>query len=238
MNWLESVVKFVKKNWNKMINYVCTGFDEKYWNLWGESWIISLKELAKFDTKNAIIVGYDLSEKTKQTILSFDAQIIESKPTKNFRFDTIKTICELLKTEKSNFAYWDADVYFQKNIDEIFKDGNKLLSSKNCGFVAGNYCSIKILDEILKLIELTGQEKYFNEQLINHFSYFLQFVDSKYNFTDFNNVKNNDQFVVHPNQIKNLTHRNILFWEKHKNLYSKYTKKRSNIPTLKLKPLF
>ena len=86
MNWLELVVKFVNKKWNKMFNYVITGFDEKYWNLWGESWIISLKELAEFDLSNTIIIGYDLSENTKQKILSFGVRLVESNPTKNFLF--------------------------------------------------------------------------------------------------------------------------------------------------------
>jgi len=219
-----------------MFNYVITGFDEKYWKLWGESWIISLKELAEFDLSNTKIIGYDLSENTKQKILSFGVHFVESKSTKNFRFETIKTICKLFKDqEEINFAYWDADVYFQKNIDEIFKSGNKLLATKNCGFIGGNSYSIKILDEILKIIELTAQEKYFNENLINYFSSLVQFVDSKYNFR---NVKIDDQFVIHPNRIKDLTHRNVLFWEKHKTLYSKYTQKRSLVPNLKLKPIF
>jgi hypothetical protein len=236
MNWLELVVKFVNKKWNKMFNYVITGFDEKYWNLWGESWIISLKELAEFDLSNTIIIGYDLSENTKQKILGFGVRLVESNPTKNFRFETVKNICKLLKEqEEMNFAYWDADVYFQKNIDEIFKSGDKLLASKNCGFIGGNSHSIKVLDEFLKIIELTGQEKHFNENLIDYFSCLLQFVDSKYNFR---NVKIDDQIVVHPNRIKDLTHRNVLFWERHKSLYSKHTKKRSNVPTLKLKPIF
>lgn len=198
---------------------VVTGFNEKYWPVWGSSWLISLKELAKYSGP-IVIVGYNLSPQTSKNIKNQNVKLVTGKYTGNYRADTFRHISEL---EGEVFAYWDADAYFQKDISEILeKAKNEFLISNKPGFLAGSKKNWQSLRDIQKIVNFMGDVDPY-KYLTDYYSNALTKVEDTFNFVDVTKLSNNDPHVVHPHgPIKNmLFNRNILFSEKHKELIQK-----------------
>lgn len=204
-----------------MDRYVVTGFNEYYWHQWGVSWIASLKELAKFD-ENILVVDFGLSQITKNKLIEYGAYLLPGVGS-DFRVGIFNAILDFSKKYPGIFAIWDADVYFQSNIIEIFGQAkNNLLITKNPGFYAGTHEHIQTLSKIQTLVSHI-QNAHFFDCLKNYFPQLYLEVDDSWNFTD---VAQNidDKKVIHPTgDIKKMfNNQNIAFWERHKDIYNKY----------------
>jgi hypothetical protein len=240
MNFSVSVAKYVKK-WNDMKNYVVTGFDEEYWHLWGASWLVSLRELAKFDPEHIVIVGFNLSASTKAKIQETGAMLFPGLSSGDIRSDTMRAITDFAKKEAAIFAYWDADVYFQEDISEVFKiakDDLVVSSNRSPGFLAGPSYQWMCVQDVLNIMSFMNDKGSLHECLATHFSKFITKIDNTWNSTDIPHLKDVDgkltykgkvQKVVHPTgQIKRtLNNRNIFFWERHKELYQSVDRKKT-----------
>jgi len=226
-----------------MKNYVVTGFDEAYWHLWGVSWLVSLREIAKHDPERIVIVGFGLSTNTKSKILETGAMLFTGISFGDIRSDTLRAIANFAKKESAVFAYWDADVSFQDDISEIFKiakDDLVVSSNRSHGFLVGPSYQWMCVQDILNIMSFMNDKGSFHECLINHFGKFLVKTDNTWNFTDIPHLKDVDgkltykgqiQKTVHPTgQIKRmLNNRNIFFWERHKELYQTLDRKKSAV---------
>lgn len=216
-----------------MQNYVVTGFNEEYWHFWGVSWLVSLKEFAKHNPGQTIVVAYDLPVSIKNKIIETGVILIPHQFSDDIRSSTIQVILDLAKKESALFAYWDADVFFQDQINEIFDLGkNDLLVSKKPGFIAGSSQKWLYLEEVLNIMSLTHDTSNVHDCLLAHFDKLISIVDDTWNFTEVPYLKDIDgylafkgipQKVIHPSgEIKRmLINRNILFWERHKDLFSR-----------------
>ena len=225
-----------------MHKYAVTGFDERYWQTWGASWLLSLKEFAKHDPEQIIIVGYDLSQNVKKKIEETGAWLLPGKFTGDFRKDTLKTIAEFANGETGIYAYWDADAFFQEDISEVFdlaKDNFVYSSNRNPGFLAGPHYQWMYLRDIQNMMNFAGNDNDLYWCLLTHFDKFTAKVDDTWNFTDVPHLKDvegllryNDkvQKVIHPSgPIKPfLDDRKIVFWERYKDLYYKFTEKKKH----------
>ena len=210
-----------------MRNYVVTGFDEKYWPRWGQSWFLSLKEVAKHD--DIIVVGFNLSQSTTEKISSC-AKVISHSATCNFRSETLRQICSYASSQPGTYAYWDATAYFQEEIKGIFSLVNgKIAITSEPGFLAASHSEWKIISEIQKVMDFTGAND-LHEVLKKHFPNFVAVVDDTWNFTDipalreFDGklaIKENIKKVIHPkkNIQSMLANQNILFSERYKHLF-------------------
>lgn len=223
-----------------MKNYVVTGFDEGYWHLWGESWLISIREFAKIDPQNIVVVGFNLSNHTKNKIIGLGVTLLSGISLVDIRRDTMRAIVELAKKENAIFAYWDSDVFFQEDISEIFniaKDDLIVSSNQNPGFLAGPSYQWMCVQDILNIMNFANDKGSLHECLISHFGKFVVKTDDTWNFIDIPHLKdvNNKltykgqiQKVVHPSgDIKRtLVNRRIFFWERHKELYQSIDRKK------------
>lgn len=217
-----------------MNNYAITGFDDNYWNLWGASWIISLRELAGFNPENTVVVDFDLSTNTKSKILDTGVILIPGTiHSRDLRCDTMRAIVDLAKKEDAIFAYWDADAYFQEDIDEIFQIAkNDLVVSSNRihGFLAGSSHQWMCVENILNIMSFMNDKGSFHECLINHFEKFILKTSNSWNFTDIPHLKDIDGKLTYQGQVQKVVHltgpikrtlgnRNIFFWNRYENLY-------------------
>jgi hypothetical protein len=222
-----------------MNNYIVTGFDEAYWERWGASWLISLKEIANYNGE-VIVVGFNLSQSTKNKLLEHKVNCIQGVYSGNYRNDIFKCIAEFAKTNCGKFVYWDADVYFQENIDDIFDlIHDDFLITANVGFLAGSSGRwTKILD-IYSMFLLAKSNDDIFQCLVKHFSNFIFKIENCWNFADIPNlkdlnkklvIKDKIQKVIHPcGSVKNvLDGRNILFWEREKDLYRQFFEKKTS----------
>lgn len=205
-----------------MSSFVVTGFNEEYAN-YGLSWLISLRNLAQYQG-DITIFGYDLSTVTKATVRKFDVNLVEHPNCINIRNDVLSKI----KNVSGKIAFWDADVWFQDKIDEIF-DIDEIAVTESQGFFYAS--KWKFLGEIIEFSTRNNLNLDFSKQ----FNYCCKTLDSTWNYTNIIDLKNNETLtsqnstvkVVHPSgKIKNhLDNLNILFWERHKELFLKNTKK-------------
>lgn len=232
-----------------MENYVITGFDEKYWHLWGESWLISLSKIAKHNIENTIIIGFNLPCRIKAKIEKTGVVLINRKTSGEIQSETLRTIASFSKKESGIFAYWDADVYFQDNINDVFDLAkNDLIISKNCnsGFIAGNHQHWLHLNDLFTAIDFVGHENTLFTCLTKHFKSSLKILDNNiFNFTDMTLLKDIDDKLMYNNEIQKVIHpsgkikhflnnRNILFWDRYKDLYYDFSKRKNNFKPRKL----
>jgi len=215
-----------------MDHYVVTGFDESYWNHWGESWIISLNELAKFDG-NILVVDFGLTNSTKNKLVEMGAYILAGKPG-NMRAETLRVIGDFSTRYPGIYAIWDADVYFQKPIDEIFELAkDQLVITDNIGFLAGHQRDLVWLCEAQEMVSFIYGDVFIFDYLKSFPQKYLK-INNTWNFTDVAKIID-DQKVIHPQgKIKLfLTAKNILFWERYQELYRKHVAKHIGIKLIK-----
>lgn len=226
-----------------MKNYVVTGFDESYWRLWGASWLVSLREIAKHDPEHIVIVGFNLSTNTQSKILEAGAMLFPGVSSGDIRSDTMRAITDFAKKEAAIFAYWDADVFFQEDISEIFKiaaDDLVVSANRSHGFLAGPSYQWMCVQDVLNFMSFMNDKSSLHECLVNHFGKFVVKTDNTWNFTDIPHLKDVEgkltyrgqiQKTVHPTgQIKRiLNNRNIFFWERHKELYQTLDRKKNGV---------
>lgn len=204
------------------MNYVVTGFDEHYWNRWGISWIASLKELAKYQG-TILVVDFGLPKPIKNELKELGAFLLPGKGSSH-RVGILNAIGEFAAKYPGVFAIWDADVYFQSNIDEIFDLANhKILATEYPGFVACSH------DQFVKIGNIQKLATSFNDSFHNCLSFFPDSytkVDATWNYTQVANLQELDhQKVIHPEgRIKALMiGKKIAFWERHPDIYERYT---------------
>lgn len=227
-----------------MKNYIITGFDEKYWMPWGASWILSLREKVNYQGE-VFVVDCGLSTETKNKIKEKNISILECKEkVGEIRLRTIETIANFAQDNRGKFVYWDADVQFEEEVDEIFNMiENKFLitSNKNKGFIAAPNYQWFFLKDVKKFMFLEKEksyEKMFN-CLIENFSNMIEFIDDTWNFVDIHKIKNNEgtievnnekKKVIHPTGILKsiLNKKNCLFEERFKEELSTYTENKNS----------
>ena len=234
-----------------MKNYVVTGFSEEYWKLWGASWLVSLKELSKYDPEQIAIIGYDLSTSAKNKITDSGVMLFAGETTGNIRNDTLRAIVDFAKKESAIFAYWDADVFFQEDISEIFslaKDDLVISSNMTQGFIAGPPYQWMLVQDVLNMMDFLNDKGDFHHVLIRHFGNMITEVDDTWNFSDIAHLKDLEgklaykghvQKVIHPaGQIKRtLVNKGIFFWEKYSDLYRSIDRKTTVTPKMVSKSL-
>ena len=215
-----------------MENYIATGFNEIYWKRWGVSWIASLREFAEYKG-DILVVNFGLSISTRKKLAELGVTILPGGYEANFRVGILNAISEFAEKHSGIFAVWDADVYFQDNIDEIFdlaKD--QLVITDNVGFYAGTSKDLASFKEIQNLISFIQQENHFAHEYLPYFPQARK-IGNTWNFTEVTKLQDDGKFtfnneiqkVIHPaGPIKDfLPGRKIAFWERHKDVFKKYS---------------
>jgi hypothetical protein len=226
-----------------MNNIVLTGFDENYWQQWGLSWIISLKEFAKFNG-SIIVVGFNLSTTTVSKLAEFGVTLLTGEG-KDIRVGTLNAIQKIQFENPCVVAFWDADVYFQEEIDEIFDLAkNQIVITNNAGFIAfpnEKYSDIKEMQDMVTFVEGVFVFDY-----LKHYGVNISIIDDTWNYVDLPNLQEVDgklgtdkvQKVIHPSgHIKTLlTGKNLTFWDRYKDIYNKYIDVKSHGKRLFVSP--
>lgn len=206
-----------------MDHYVIAGVDESRWRYWGESWIISLKELAKYD-ENILIIDLGLSSTIKNKIAEFGGYVLPGKKDGNQQANILRAVTDFSVKYPGIFAIWDIDVYFQNPIEEIFNLASKQITlTSHDGFYAGSNIDFIWLREMQEMISFVRGDVFVGDYLKKYFPNKFIEVDNSWNYTEIQELEN--QKVIHPlNEMKSLlTNKNVLFWERHKDLYNKHS---------------
>lgn len=208
-----------------MDHYVVTGFDELNWSSWGESWIISLKELAKFED-NILVVDFGLTTQIKKKLADFGVYLLPGDNTKNKQSAILQATAEFAAKYPGIFAIWNADVYFQHPIDEIFSlTKEKIAITNDNGFYAACHDDLIWLREIQEATSFVCGDVFVFEYLKQFFQHRYIIVDETWNFTNVTKLHSLAiQKVIHPlDDIKPLlVNKGVLFWERYKDLYDKH----------------
>lgn len=202
-----------------MDRYVVTGFDDNYWPSWGSSWILSLKEFAKFK-ENILVVDLGLSSLTKHKLSKFGVYVLPAKG--EGQLGIFKTIIDFASNYSGIFAIWDVDVYFQKPIDDIFELAqHKITITENPGFYAASSLSFPWLNEMQDMLSFIFKNNtFFHESLKNNFLSCREIVEDTWNFVDiFNDFE--EQKVINPRGKSNsFLDKDVLFWDRYKELFN------------------
>lgn len=231
-----------------MKNYVFTGFDEKYWSNWGSSWVYSLREVANYEG-DVIVVDCGLSDATRNKLVEKEVAIIKSDQEGDVKKRTFVEIANYSKKNKGNFVYWDADVFFESRIEEIFKEvEDKILLSKNKngGFIGAPYYQWVFMNDVLNFMKLTKQKDHSAKLigcLTENFDRFVKYVSNTWNFINLNQISENKievdeekPIVIHPtgNLKYILEHKGFLFHERKNEGYLKFIESKPSIGVRKL----
>lgn len=200
-------------------NHIITAFDKKYWDKWGESFITSIKELAKFEGKIIIIGINGFHKKIKNVIF-----ISQEKHFSDISLDNLHTLNLYAQKNEGNYLWVDGDSYFQDKID--FTNNDELLC-------ASDLSPSNILNNFLVLDD--GTKKYSKilqkEVLINSafilgnskiWDNFMKFVNFCFDIEKINIKEKDDLYlnlfdyyfpkkVSGINYVKNLS--NNLIWQ-------------------------
>jgi len=225
-----------------MDKYIVTSFDDKYWNDWGTSWVASLLELAKFKHKVLIINMGDLSYGAQTRLKSLNFTIIPSvHKFKNPPLDRFATLSNYCRNNPGHYAYWEADVYFQTDVDEVF-EGDRLTCCANhddlgktkqfnTGFISAPHHIWNIFGTFLEFAADFGNisDQNILNTFIHCFDKLVTVGKDKWNCTTLTNLQWNNGFylqdelvnVVHPaGPLKYMVDgREYLFSGKYKSLY-------------------
>lgn len=165
------------------MNFVVTGFSQNYWNPWGGCWLASLKLLANTSAQ-PVVVNYGLSKKVLSTLKKYDVTILDGNYEGHHRIDTIKHIAKIAKSKDDQFAYFDADVWFQSNFDSLYDqidNGLVVAQNGNLGMVAGSKTGWQKFDFVSKITAFVGDPKVFES--FGNFRGYADYVDNSYNWT-------------------------------------------------------
>lgn len=201
-------------------------FDNLYFSIFGIAWLASIRELgqfkgpiyaATFEPVNMHITKV-LEEENVHLIPCFD------KP------KTRESALEVLPiSDPGSFVFWDIDGYFAKPIQPIFdKIADKLLFTKNAGFIAGNSFSWKTITDYNRLNDYCGfakkldVSKYFPDSIVT--------VDESWNFCYPNRaLPDNVVFVHFAGEVKKVSSlfiaEDLLFADRHVDIYKKWESK-------------
>lgn len=225
------------------MNFIITGLNEKYWNPWGACWIASLKEFAHTNA-TLVVIDHGLSKSTKNYLKEENIVLYPSIEKGRFRNATISTIVHLSEEMQGNFVYYDADVWFQNPIDDIFDIiNNKIIVAKNAnsGFLAGNSNCFRRYKTVSKFAKYMKDEKVF-ECFVKYFDYDLDLIDDKFNFINLPDLYSHDNLLmtshvtpsaIHPTGIfKHISrNKNLLFHERFPDIFKRYVYfKKSQLP--------
>src|ERR1043165_946275 len=84
-------------------------------------WIISLRKLACYSGE-VLVLDYGIGQATATLLSKFDVTLIKCKPAKSIVVARYLDVIPLLKRRPASiFAHFDADIWFQDRIDEIFE---------------------------------------------------------------------------------------------------------------------
>lgn len=220
-----------------MQTYLVTAFDNNSFR-YGISWIASLKELAKYDGK-IVVIGFNLTSRNKDIILATGVQLIEEEACDDFKKIIFNHILEIGSKENAVIAYWDPVVYFQKDISEVLNLAENNLIACVPGFLAGSSKCWQLIKDLNKIFSFLNLNEEYDQVLLRHFSGLVQEVDSCWNFSELGKLKDKSGILCFRDQPVNVIHvrneiekfvsaRNILFWERHKRIFQKYTKFKSH----------
>ena len=224
------------------MNYIVTGLTEKYWKPWGASWLASLLELAETKS-NIVIIDFGLKNCTKEKIKNHNVILFEAEKKHLGRNSALNTICKLAKEVDGNFVYYDADVWFQDKIDDVFdfiEDKILICENRNFGFIAGNQKSWQNY-EIVNNITDAMKDEAKTECLLKYFDNSLKFIENKYNCINLSDLtddkilkyRGNAIAALHPTGTlkRLLAKRHLFFAERYPDLFSKYIdEKKVGIP--------
>lgn len=225
----------------QMTNYVFTGFNEKYWADFGSSWIYSLREVAQYKGE-IIVIDFGLLDSSKNKLKEKDVKIIVNKGEGDLRTRTIQELARFSKSNKGKFIYWDADVFFEGNIDEVFEEINDkiiLTKNKNPGFLGGPYYQWGFVEDVISFMSLAKQKTdsaMIIDCLVNHFDKFIKYVGNTWNFIELTQIDTKKieidgekPKVIHPTgALKSLLeNKGFLFHDRKNEDYLKFVENRA-----------
>ena len=165
------------------MNFVVTGFTQKYWNPWGGCWLASLKLLANTEAQ-PVIVDFGLSKRVVKLLDKHGVVVLKNNSDQNFRVETMRQMLSLSQSDDDKFIYFDADVWFQDSFDGLFdllEDKLVAAENRNLGMIAGTRLAWKKFEFIYKIA------KFLNDPLIfecfSHFENYSTTVDNIFNWT-------------------------------------------------------
>ena len=216
------------------MNFIITGLNEKYWNPWGISWISSLKELSQTSCK-IIVMDFGLNNITEKKLNEMGVSVQKENNSSNIRNATLSSIINLSKTLDGNIAYFDADCWFQENIDHVFdliEDKMLIANNNNPGFLAGSHKSWQKFDTVNKITSLMKDENKV-ECMVKYFSSDVKLINDKFNCINLPDLKENNgllslqeqvQSVIHPTGIlkKLALRKNLMFYERYPDIFKSY----------------
>jgi len=170
------------------LNFIVTGFSQNYWNPFGGSWLASLRLLAKTNSQ-LVVLDYGLSSQIVNILKKHDVLVKPVSLKDNFRMDSLRQISLLAKNTQDNFVYYDVDVWFQNNFDNLFEQFEHSLyatKNQNLGMVGGASKAWKKFEFVDKM---TG---FFRDPLLveglSYFKDYLMPLDNTYNWTALGNL--------------------------------------------------
>jgi len=210
---------------------IFTCFDNAYFNVYGISWIASLRTLGGYKGPIYAISFENFVQPLVDKLLNEKVFLLNAhdKPKNQ------KTIIDMIQKEvHGNFAYWDIDGYFANSIESLpIKDKFLLVNGLN-GFFAGGQKSLSICFEYNRFCDLCGFNMNFD--FYKYFPNLVDFVGCEWNFHQVNRpIPRDTKFVHFMGEMKNLVSReNLSFKDKFPEIHKEWAAKFNISTAMKL----
>lgn len=219
------------------MNYVVTALDQRYWNPWGISWIASLRELAQTNSK-LIVLNTGLTHETLQKLHSLKVRVVQGHVGINIRNHAVSWAAKLSVEEAANCAYFDADCWFQRGIDDLWgmlENKLVLVQGKNPGFVAGTPRAWSQFASTKNIFDFMKDGDYL-DSFIRFFGQQYAEIPEAWNCTRLQELQDKEGWLCIDGEPMNVIHpyaglktsaakRNLMFQERYPDLFEQYIEK-------------
>lgn len=217
------------------MNFVVTALNEKFWNPWGLSWALSLRKIAQ-PKADVVVLNHGLSLRSKSILESLDISVLDGASHGTLRQSALLQSAKNAVKGGDKVVYFDADIWFQKNFDEIFDEIDdsrlRLSSNFNQGFMAGNSRAWSNYTDIHAICQGTKESRVY-EALVNFFQGFFDTTNHRYNCPNVHQLVDVDGTLTHMGMpvagihftgpLKTLgLKKNVTFQERHSDLFGDY----------------
>lgn len=200
---------------------VFTCFDFNYFNLYGISWIASIRTLGQYSGPICAITFDQFPPALLDKLAKENIQLISAFDRPKARESALDFLQSHIK--KESFAYWDSDGYFMNSITDLPISDKLLYVKDTCGFVAGSGDAFGLCAEYNKLNDFCGFKR--DLDVHKYFPSLVDFLGTEWNYCHANrSIPANTKFIHFSHEIKKLTatKENLSFAARYPEIYKEW----------------
>ena len=193
-----------------MLKSVVTGFSQEEWDIWGVSFLASLKDQANFIGQIIFVCEDFFSKLTKNKLQELGiVLLLPNNEILDPRMRIWLTLSDYVKQNPGLYIYWDSDVYFQAPITPLLALQTSFISSQGHPGLLGGldafWGQLGVFIKVASFIEPDMTASLFLDKFIRYIGP-LEKVDNTWNFSGLPILKEKDGQLTYKGEVVNIIH--------------------------------